>query len=372
MLGTKITASLSLTELLDSVARAACELLGVDVGMVGLYDEETQEIIMKAAAGVRAEAHKGMRMPVSPGSPGCALLEGRPVIAEAFDQNNMLHTDNSLLEEERIVSILAIPLRYGDRFLGVIEVMSRDRREFTQANAHLLMRMAQIAVISLENAQLYHQLRYLAALEERDRLAREMHDDLAQVLGYLNVRAAMVDDLLSTGQLAGAKESLDELKRAAKRAYTDVREEIFNLRTSVSQRVGLLPTLRTYLAEYHTHYGLDTKLVFEHELLTVFPSEVASQLLRIIQEALTNVRKHASASEAFVRFVQSGGVVCVQVEDNGLGFDPQAKRTNGRQSYGLQIMRERAESIGGSLDLVSQPGQGTRLTVCIPLLARNQ
>lgn len=370
-LGTRISASLTLSELLDSVAEASVELLSADIGMIGLYDEASQEIVMKAAAGVRAEAHKGMRMLVCPHTPGSALLEGLPVFAEAYDQNNLLHTDNSLLADERIVSILAVPLHFGEKFLGAIEVMTRDRRQFTQQDAKLLVRLAHHVVVSIENAQLYQQLRHMATLEERDRLAREMHDHLAQLLGYVNVRAAMAEELLTDGRLAQAKESLAELKRTAKIAYTDVREEIFNLRTSVSARVGLLPTLRSYLVEYHTHYGLETRLLYEHEALTEFPSEVASQLLRIIQEALTNVRKHASASLAWVRFIQERGLVCIQVEDNGLGFSPEHPGSNGRQFYGLQIMRERAEIIGGSLSLDSEPGRGTRVTVRIPISFKN-
>ncbi len=370
-LGTKISASLEQSELLHSVAEAARELLSADIGFVGLFSEASREIIIKAAAGAGAEAHTGMSMPVCPGTPGDALLKGLPVIAEAYDQNNLLHFGSSLVAEERIVSALAVPLKLGESFLGMIQVMSRERRQFTQADAQLLMRLGYHVVVAIENAQLYQQLRYLATLEERDRLGREMHDHLAQILGYLNVRATMTDDLLSNGRTPEAKESLAELKRVAKIAYTDVREQIFNLRTSVSPRIGLLPTLQEYLAEYHTHYGLETRLVYEHESLTEFPSEVASQLLRIIQEALTNVRKHAGASQACIRFAHERGIVCIHVEDDGHGFPTDQPGDAKQQSYGLQIMRERAESVGGSLNLDSKPGKGTRVTVCIPAVSRN-
>lgn len=368
-MGTKITASLSLANLLQLIAEASRDLLKADIGLVGLFDEEHQEIVIEAAAGTQAEAHIGMRMPVSPGTPGYALREGLPVQAEAFDQNNLLHPDNPMVAAERVVSILAVPLRLGDKIFGMIEVMSRNHRKFTQADAQLLMRLAQPAVVSLENAQLYRQLRYLSTLEERDRLARELHDDLAQMLGYLNVRASIADDLLSSGKVEEARESLVELKQAAKTAYLDVREQIFNLRTSVSSNSGLLSTLRNYLSEYHIHYGLETKLLYERESLANFSDETASQLLRIIQEALTNVRKHAHASVAWIRFVQEGDQICIQIEDNGQGFYSDAPRNSGRQSYGLQIMRERAESIGCQLELVSKPGHGTCVTVYLPILA---
>lgn len=365
-MGTKISASLSLVGLLDCVAESSRELLKVDVGLVGLFDEENQEIIFDAAAGVRAEAHKGMRMPVSPGTPGHALLEGKPILAEAYDQNNLLHQGGHFPDSERTVSILAVPLQLGNKFMGVIEVMNRNHRKFAQADAQLLMRLANPAVISIENAQLYHQLRYLSTLEERDRLAREMHDDLAQLLGYLNVRASIMEDLLSSGSIPEAKESLTELKRVAMRAYTDVREEIFKLRTTISPGNGLLPTLTDYLSDYQVHYGLETKLLCECDSLADVPDEVATQLIRIIQEALTNVRKHAHASRASIRFVQEGEQVCIRVEDNGQGFYPDQAVEANHQSYGLQIMRERAASIGGSLSVESKPGQGTCVTVFLP------
>jgi signal transduction histidine kinase len=222
-------------------------------------------------------------------------------------------------------------------------------------------------VVSIVNAQLYRQLRYLAALEERDRLAREMHDHLSQALGYLNVKASLTSDLLSTGRDQQAQESLLELKRVAKKVYTDVRETIFNLRTVVSPRVGLIPTLRDYLADYRAHYGVEADLVFgDIDLVELLP-EVAGQLLCIVQEALANVRKHAGACRVRIRCDQEGDQVCIRIEDDGQGFLPDQVAEETSQHYGLQIMAERAESVGGSLELVSQPGLGTQVIVRMPL-----
>lgn len=369
-IGTKISSSRALTELLNAAASAARQLLDADVALVGLYDEETHEIVVKAASGARPQAHQDLRMPTSPGNPGSALLEGLPVIIEADDNNNLLQPEDAPEKSEKTVSILAVPLKLGDKFLGMIKVMSRQQRQFSQRDALLLMRLAHPVVISIENAQLYHQLRHLATLEERDRLAREMHDHLAQLMGYINVRAAMTDELLARGRLEDAQDSLTELRRAAKMAYTDVREEIFNLRTSVTPNIGLLPTLKKYLSEYSLHYGLETELLYDDEALTQFPSEIASQVLRIIQEALTNVRKHSHANLVQISFQGQHEHVYIQVQDNGQGFYSGAQMKP-EQHYGLQIMRERAESVGGSLRLDSKPGQGTRVTVCVPRYSKN-
>ena len=293
-------------------------------------------------------------------------MEGEPVRVEVYDPEKPLLHDRDSIMEEGITSFLAVPLCRVERFLGYIEVLTRQRRRFRDHEVKLLLRLAHQVAVSIENAQLYRQLRLLATLEERDRLAREMHDNLAQALGYLNVKASMTEDLLSGGRIEQAPESLQELKKVAKFTYTDVREAIFNLRTTGQIRIGLLPALQDYLADYRVHYGLDTRLVIENEEPDEFVPEVVGQVLRIVQEALTNVRKHACASRAWVHFGQEEDQICIRIEDDGRGFYPTQGNEAGRHSFGLQIMRERAESVGGSLEVDSQPGRGTLVIVRVP------
>jgi two-component system nitrate/nitrite sensor histidine kinase NarX len=194
-----------------------------------------------------------------------------------------------------------------------------------------------------------------------------MHDNLAQTLGYLNLKVSIAEERLSSGQIAQAQASLLKLKQIAREAYTDARETIFSLRTTASSELGLLPTLREYLAEYRAYYGVDVRLVVDDESLPEFPADVGIQIACIIQEALTNVRKHARASKAWVRFEQEGDRVRISVEDDGQGFDPAQVAGKGRQYFGLQIMRERAESVGGELELDARPGQGMRVVMRLPL-----
>ena len=138
----------------------------------------------------------------------------------------------------------------------------------------------------------------------------------------------------------------------------------------MAARLGFLPILREYLAEYRTHYGLDARLVVDHEYLAEFPADVGIQITCIIQEALTNVRKHARANKAWVRFEQNSDWMRISVEDDGRGFDPAQVTGKGWQYFGLQIMGERAESVGGDLELDSRPGQGTRVVIRVPLTPR--
>jgi nitrate/nitrite-specific signal transduction histidine kinase len=365
-LGTRISASLELAQVLDAVTKAARQVLAADIGVVGLLDEERREVSVKAMTGTRTEVLRDLRVPVRGEVPGSLLASGQPLIVEEFARDLPTPHARDLIAAEGVVSFLGVPLKRGERLLGLVGVMTRQRRRFSQGDAQLLTRLANQVVVAIENARLYQQVRHLTALEERDRLAREIHDHLAQSLGYLNVKASITDELLSDGQMAQAQASLLELKDVAQETYTDVREAIFSLRTTVLPGSGLLPTLREYLAEYRTHYGVDARLVVDDESLTQVPAHIGIQIIRIAKEALTNVRKHAGANRAWVRFEGDGDWTRITVEDDGRGFDPAQVAGEGRQYFGLQIMRERAESVGGSLELDSRPGHGTRVVIRVP------
>ena len=292
---------------------------------------------------------------------GCSVLLGSNDLDQPYFEGSQL------IKDEAIASILAVPLFRGMRFLGVLKVISRQPNFFITRDELLMKRLANQVVVSIENAQLYRQLHYMAVLEERDRLARELHDHLAQGLGYLKVKSAITDDLLSDGNIEESRSSLLELKKAIQILYTDVREEIFNLRTSATDRMNFFSALQEYLEDYRTHYHLDVDLLVENECVSIFPSDVTGQLFRIIQEALTNVRRHSNANKVMIKCKQSNNQVRFSIEDNGQGFFPDQTNKKDGQHYGLLIMRERAESISGSLELDSHPGKGTRVIVRVPI-----
>jgi PAS domain S-box-containing protein len=216
--------------------------------------------------------------------------------------------------------------------------------------------------------QLLQQQRAMAVLGERERLARELHDDLAQVLSYANVQAQAVRELLAQGQIAQADLHLAHLAAAAQDAHADAREYILGVRVGGSPEQGFLPTLAQYLQRFGQGCGLHTELIIPQALEgTVFDPAVEVQLLRIIQEALTNVRKHACAHAVRVSFAVQGGQAQIVVEDNGRGFDPALLPAGDGPTFGLHVMRERAEEAGGNLQVVAALGQGTQVIVQVPL-----
>ncbi len=216
-------------------------------------------------------------------------------------------------------------------------------------------------------AQFLEQQTALAMLQEREKLARELHDSLGQVFAFVNTQGQTVRRLLSRGDITTADELVGRLVEAAGEANVDIRESILGLRETLSGR-GLFPALAHYLRQYEKNYGVHTELEVPESLTDgAFEPQVEVQLLRIVQEALTNVRKHAGARCVRVAFAAEAGWAQVTVEDDGQGFDPGARDDGAGEHVGLRVMRERAEQVGGSLTPTSKPGQGTRVVVRVPL-----
>jgi signal transduction histidine kinase len=189
-----------------------------------------------------------------------------------------------------------------------------------------------------------------------------MHDGLAQALGLLHLK--LQGALGRTADAAAVAEALREMARIADDAYEDVRRSIFELRTFVSRGLGLVPTLTEYLHEFSAQNGIAVELGVAEGTFDPLPAACEVQAVRIIQEALANVRKHARAHRAHVRLQREGTWVRVSVEDDGMGWD--LRTGSDRLHFGLQTMRERAEAVGGRLEIDSAPGRGTRVVATLP------
>ena len=211
---------------------------------------------------------------------------------------------------------------------------------------------------------LQDRLNSAAVSEERLRIAQEMHDGLAQVLAYVNTKAQVVREHLRKNRTEDATKHLDQLASAAREVYTDVRESIIGLRSAATPGRSTADSLRDYVANWETESGIVCRLHLESDL--ELPPGPELQVLRIVQEALANVRKHSRARHADVRVEQAGHCVRITVEDDGVGFSPAALGRSELPRFGLSTMRERAESVGGSFQLDAAPGTGTRVTIEVP------
>lgn len=216
-------------------------------------------------------------------------------------------------------------------------------------------------------AQLVEQQRALAMLEERARLGRELHDGQAQVLGYVKLRAQVARDLLAQGQTAEVDAYLANLIAVAQEAHADIREYLLGVKAVSAPTPAFFSALQQYLQRFSQNYGLRAELDVSPDLSRArLEPTVEVQLLRIIQETLTNVRKHARAVRVQISASVQAGQACFMIQDDGQGFDV-GQLAGHEPTFGLRFMRERAEEMGGSLELHSAPGQGTRVIVRAPL-----
>jgi signal transduction histidine kinase len=254
-------------------------------------------------------------------------------------------------------------------------VDTHRRLQTQQTRAMLILEMAQTmgespgngSKAAEENGRLPQYELSLAALEERDRLAREMHDNLSQALGILKMRLAMAGDLLAKNQIEQVRMNLSEMKEIAAEAYTDAREVIFSLRSPTAAGSNFLPLLARYLFKYRASYGVNVQLDAMDTITDGLTVQTATQVIRIIQEALTNVRKHARARQVCVRVVSEDNQLRITIEDDGQGFDPVHSLLDGAYGFGLRVMQERAESVGGRLEIDAHMGRGTRIGLWVPL-----
>jgi len=271
-------------------------------------------------------------------------------------------------------TIVTVPLAMDNRPVGVLWTARcrEDSELFSQTDLIWLECIADQIVIAIQHRLMTSQMQSLSIIEERGRIAREMHDGLAQVLGYLNLQVQTLESLLIQGKSENLHKEMSNMRKAIKTAHADVRENILSLRTTLANDKGLLSSIDEYLKEFSIQTGVDGTFYNElsDELRLASIAEV--QLVCILQEALANMRKHSQSEKVQVTLtsdIHQGEIfLCMKVVDDGIGFiENQTKR-----SFGLKTMRERAKSVKGSLIVDSYPGKGTSVICRIPCLAEDK
>jgi signal transduction histidine kinase len=243
--------------------------------------------------------------------------------------------------KENIIEYNAAPIRVWDRFYTI--GVDRDVTESRHAHAQILQ-----------------QQRALAMLQERTRLARELHDSIGQVLAYVSMQAQAIRKRAREGDLPAVDAQLSRLAEASQVAHADLRESILSLNIGAGEDWSFPTALRQYLDAYRDNYGIQTHLTLPDGCCDgCFEPEAEVQLLRVIQEAMNNSRKHAQAARVEVCFLEQEDGIRVLIADDGRGFDAELLKEGEPGHYGLRFMQERAESLGGTLKVESSPGRGT-------------
>lgn len=293
------------------------------------------------------------------------MLEG--IWQTVAKSNKTLSLESVTLPSELVrdagLKLLALPVVWRENEpLGMFLLGSQPSHKFTRRQLMLLRTVAGQAALLIQNDLLMTQLEYQAVLDERSRLSREIHDGLAQTLAFLKLEAARMQSYIAKGEFTSVDQTLQACYQTLSDAYLDARQAIDNLRHVPDE--DLADWLEMTATDFRTLTGLQVNVTFD-KFEYVFSPAVKAQLTRIVQEALTNIRKHAHSCAVSISAFERDGDVFIEVKDNGQGFSPVEARPTSQ--HGLRSMRERAESIGADFQIISAPDTGTTVRVRIPI-----
>lgn len=300
---------------------------------------------------------------------GQVIRQSKPLFLSNFDARN-IYSVTAENETDIINSLMIAPLITAGKTIGLIMVESQRQNAFDESDLETLETLAFQVASAIEHARLLRKTRELAIVDERTRLARDMHDGVAQNLAYLLIQVDrclnMVDEESKLGK------QLDQISLLLTKNIEEIRRNIFDLRPVDLEGKSLFAVLENFVAEFGRRWNLRTTCLINGIVENV-SAEVESALYRILQETLSNARKHAQCTDIAVKLVvENDQFITLEIKDNGNGFD--LKQTHqslhdrqGDRGLGLTSMRERAERVGGRLVVNSVKGEGTRIFATLPL-----
>ncbi|MGQ9668257.1 MAG: histidine kinase [Anaerolineae bacterium] len=341
------------------------------VGMALLFEEGRHEPALHVVAGHHiTDADKDVRCPAREGVLQRVVSAGEAEVISDLASDPELSAFPSLRHAR---SAIVVPLRAGFESYGVVLFASPAPAAYSLDECYFLVAFSNQATIALQNAQLFQSLR-----EERDRIitqqeeirreiARELHDGPTQTIAAITMRLNYARALVKRSP-ERAVEELAELEDLARRTTKEIRTMLFTLRPVILETQGLVAALRHYAEKIQETEGLLVELE-DAGFSAVLPDETAGIVFSILEEAITNARKHAQAHRVVVRLRSDSQTFLAEVEDDGIGFDVVAveQTYDQRGSLGLINMKERAELVDGTLSIISSPGNGTRVLLAVPL-----
>jgi len=265
---------------------------------------------------------------------------------------------------DKILSFAGLPMRIKDRVIGILTIVREGGEQVILEEMTLLSFIADHLALVIENTRLYKRAEYNAVLDERSRLARDLHDSVTQSLFSANLHIAGAQKYAKLENYPKVDSTLNQIGKLTQQALNDLRLMVYELRASEEIQQGLVSALynRLEAVENRANINVETDLTW----LSRLPERIEENLYRIAIEALNNSLKHARASKVRVEFKRSGDHLLLAIQDNGVGFNGDKALLSG--GYGMTTMHQRTDRIGGLFHLISNPGEGTRIEVKFPLL----
>ncbi|MFO1300632.1 MAG: type IV pili methyl-accepting chemotaxis transducer N-terminal domain-containing protein [Burkholderiaceae bacterium] len=359
-----IGAAGSLDELAQGFVRKVREIAHADAAALRWSDEANQRYLMLAGDSL-PEAMAQKEQCVIAGTCLCGRLQPQAgVRVVAIRPDPQMSFDHCAAAGYR--TLVSVPVVLQQRVLGEIDLFYFGEATLADEDRTLLEALASHLATAMEGLRAAALDVEAAVAQERGLLAQELHDSIAQSLAFLKIQVRLLRDAVARGDARAVESTIGELDAGIRESYSDVRELLVHFRTRTRDE-DIEPALRTTLSKFEHQTGLRTHLSVEGHGLPLDPA-VQVQVLHVVQEALSNVRKHALATQVWLR-VQQVPVWRFEVRDDGRGYDTTGGATD-ETHVGLRIMRERAQRIGAQVLVESAPGAGTRMVLTLPPQAR--
>ena len=357
--GLVLASELSLPSILQKIVELACRVADARYGALGVLDTRGRMIFDFITHGITEEERRAIGdLPVGKGILGLLITEARPIrMARIQDHPRSVGFPAN---HPPMSSFLGVPMKVRGRVYGNLYLTEkRGTAEFTEEDQEAVVTLAAQAGVAVENARLHEDLRRLAVLEDRERIAQELHDGVIQSLFAVGM------GLQAAGALARDPETVrDRLTTAVDdvdRVIRDLRNYIFGLGTGLADR-ELSRALHHLADELRRGSDLGIRVEVDPEAAAALGSQ-AAEVIQFAREALSNAVRHSGAATLSVVLSRANGSITLEIEDDGKGFDPAAAEGVG---HGLGNLRSRAESLGGAFELGSEPGGGTRIRLVMP------
>ncbi|MCA9926069.1 MAG: GAF domain-containing protein, partial [Anaerolineales bacterium] len=362
-----ISRSLELNTILNAVLDRTLQVLEIASGCIYLNDPNKKDSFL--------QFHKEKDLPVQ------QLVDQQKKHLCADISKKAMHESNQVLvdlteqadadqkdfdQDSGLKILVSTPLVAQGRIVGALTVGTKRKDVFVPQKLALLTAVSQQIGMAVENVRMYKQLEKTAALEERQRIAADMHDGLAQTLSYLSLKTDRALELLESDKVTAVFDLFQQIQNAIARAIVDVRRSIASLQEAPQPR----QSVQDALAQVIKDYAKDNEIIpTMHTTITTplfLPTDETGQLICVVQEALINARKHGNAKNITVLLKKTNSHWQITVEDDGQGFDVDLVSANGNDHFGLSIMQARAAQISGTLSIKSNLGQGTQIMLSWP------
>ena len=351
---------LQIDKLLKALVDVAVDILKADKSSLLVWDTERNKLVVGAARGFNSNAFERMSFHEGDGIVGTVITTGEPAVVD--DTQNEPREVMSFVQQEGIRSFMHVPIKIKDQMFGVFNFSYLTPRTFSEDEQRLFIALAQRAAMAIENAQLYEQAQFAATIEERQRLARELHDAVTQTLFSSSLIADVLPRLWERNPEEGRRR-LEELRQLTRGALAEMRTLLMELRPSALVEVELGDLLRQLSEAFNGRSRIPIQVNIDGSM-QISP-DVKIGLYRIVQEALNNIAKHAGASQVNLDLRSRPDGLELRIEDNGCGFDLSNISSD---HLGLKIMMERSKEIGVQLTVNSQIGVGTTIIAHLAIL----